>query len=77
MKVKITVTLNKKSFISTYETSNETPEYKIADDAFRVALLFAETQVFATFGHAISGYEFGKFIENLDYKYEILEGGDQ
>ena len=56
-----------------HHTSFQTdcPEYAIADEAYRLALLFAETRVLAEYGHALSGYEFGRYLEDMDYNYTI------
>ena len=57
----IHVSIRGYSYNSTFETDG--PEYLIADEAYRVALLFAETCVMIEYGHALSGYEFGIFLE--------------
>lgn len=69
----INVTLRDKTFQSKFPINQETPEYKIADEAYKVGMLFAHTQMLAQFGMPISGYEFEKFIQDLDYTYEIRE----
>ncbi len=58
------------AFEERFETEKDTPEYKLADEAYRVALLFAETQIYATYGHMVSAHEFGRLLEHLDYEYK-------
>lgn len=69
----INISLRDKTFKSEFPIQQETPEYKIADEAFRLGMLFAHTQMLAQFGKQISEYEFAKFLEELDYTYEIKE----
>lgn len=57
-----------------FAIDKETPEYMIADEAYRLAILFAQTQFIARFGRLISGYDFGEFLKKLDYDYKIKEG---
>lgn len=69
----ITVTLNEKNFISEFDAENHVPEYMIADDAYRLALMYAKTQFIAQFGYFISDHKFADFLKNLDYEYAIKE----
>lgn len=69
----INVTLNDKNFTSQFPIDENVQEYQIADEAYRLSMLFADTQVLATYGHRISSSEFAKFISNLDYNYKIEE----
>lgn len=69
----IDVTLKDKTFKSEFPIAQDTPEYKIADEAFRLGMLFANTQMLAKFGRQISVHEFAEFIKDLDYNYEIRE----
>lgn len=67
--VNITVSVRGHSYATQFQTDK--PEYVIADEAYRLALLFANTRVIAEYGHSLSGYEFGKFLEDMDYDYTI------
>lgn len=73
---KITATIecsiNGKEFKTSFAISPTTPEYLIADEAYRVAMLFAETQFIAQYGYRpASSHEFAKFLSSLDYSYTI------
>lgn len=67
--VNIKVTVRGHSFATQFQSDK--PEYAIADEAYRLALMFANTRVIAEYGHALSGHEFGKFLEDMDYDYTI------
>lgn len=69
----ITCSIENKTFESHFPIDRETPEYMIADEEYRLAILFAQTQFIAKFGRIISGYDFGEFLKNLDYDYKIKE----
>lgn len=69
----ITCSIENKTFESHFPIDRETPEYMIADEAYRLAILFAQTQFIAKFGRIISGHDFGEFLKNLDYDYKIKE----
>lgn len=68
-KVSIKISIRDHSFVSSFES--DAPEYAIADEAYRLALMFADTRVLAEYGHPLSGYEFGAFLEDLEYDYTI------
>lgn len=72
-KATIEVSLKGKTFVSEFPIEKTTKEYEIEDEAYRVAMLFAYTRILAEYNYPISDYEFGKFIENLDYNYKIQE----
>lgn len=67
--VDIYISIRNHSHHTTFKS--DCPEYAIADEAYRLALLFAETCVMAEYGHALSGHEFGLFLEDMDYGYTI------
>lgn len=69
---KIEVSLHGHSFKTSFQFDG--PEYLIADEAYRLALIFANTRVIAEYGHPISGHEFGKLLEDMEYEYTISEG---
>lgn len=69
----ITCSIEDATFESHFAIDKGTPEYMIADEAYRLAILFAQTQFIARFGHLISGYDFGEFLKKLDYDYKIKE----
>ena len=70
----INVSLYDKTFTSEFEITDRIKEYEVADEAYRLALMFANTQVIALFGHKVSGSKFAEILSNLDYEYEIKEG---
>lgn len=72
-KVKVTVSFCGKSFESTYEVDEHVQEYQISDEAYRLAMLFAETQVIARYGHMVSVHKFADMLKFLDYEYSIEE----
>lgn len=67
--VDIYISIRDHSHHTTFKS--DSPEYVIADEAYRLALLFAEAYAVAEYGHALSGYEFGLFLEDVDYGYTI------
>lgn len=69
----INVSLKGKSFTSKFPIDDNVQEYQIADEAYRLGLLFAETQILSLYGHRISSYEFASFISDLNYTYNIKE----
>lgn len=72
MKATINCAVNGKHFTTTFDVTASTPEYLIADEAYRVAMLFAETQFIAQYGYRPAGsHEFAKFLSSLDYSYTI------
>lgn len=72
MTATIECSINGKEFKTSFEISEKTPEYLIADEAYRVAMLFAETQFIAQYGYRpASSHEFAKFLSSLDYSYSI------
>lgn len=70
----ITCSIEDATFESHFAIDKETPEYMIEDEAYRLAILFAQTQFIARFGRLTSGYDFGEFLKKLDYDYKIKEG---
>ena len=71
--VTINVSMKDKSFTSTFPIEEHIKEYQVADEAYRLGLQFADTQVIARYGHRISSSEFADFLRELDYSYEIKE----
>lgn len=69
----ITCSIEDATFESHFAIDKGTPEYMIADEAYRLAILFAQTQFIARFGRLIFGYDFGEFLKKLDYDYKIKE----
>lgn len=68
----IVCSINGKKFKTSFDISATTPEYLVADEAYRVAMLFAETQFIAQYGYRpASSHEFAKFLSSLDYSYTI------
>ena len=68
----IVCSINGKEFKTSFDLSATTPEYLVADEAYRVAMLFAETQFIAQYGYRpASSHEFAKFLSSLDYSYTI------
>lgn len=73
MKVKINITLKDKSYTTTLNFDYPVPEYVIADEAYRISLLYAETQYIAYYGHPIVMHEFAEMLKDLDYEYTYIE----
>lgn len=72
MTATIVCSINGKEFKTSFAISPTTPEYLIADEAYRIAMLFAETQFIAQYGYRpASSHEFAKFLSSLDYSYTI------
>lgn len=72
MTATIKCAVNGKHFTTAFEVDKTTPEYLIADEAYRVAMLFAETQFIARYGYRpANSHEFAKFLSSLDYSYTI------
>lgn len=72
MTATIVCSVNGKEFKTSFEINATTPEYLIADEAYRIAMLFAETQFIAQYGYRPAGsHEFAKFLSSLDYSYTI------
>ncbi len=69
----ITCSINSNSFTTSFYLEHEVPEYVLADEAWRVALLFAQTQAIAALGCCYSSHQFAKFMEDLKYDYIIKE----
>ena len=69
----INVSLKGKTFTSKFPIDETVQEYQIADEAYRLGLMFADTQVLAIYGHKISSYKFAEFLNDLEYNYEIKE----
>lgn len=68
----IVCSINGKEFKTSFDITEATPEYLVADEAYRVAMLFAETQFIAQYGYRpASSHEFAKFLSSLDYSYTI------
>lgn len=74
-KANIVVTLNGQVFATEFDITDETKEYQIADEAYRLGLLFAETQLIAKYGSRkrVSSNQFAETLRNLDYTYSIQE----
>ena len=72
MTATIVCSVNGKEFKTSFNISEKTPEYLIADEAYRVAMLFAETQFIAQYGYRpANSHEFAKFLSSLNYSYTI------
>lgn len=69
----IRVYLKGKTFVSEFPINDYIQEYQIADEAWRLALHFADTQAIAMYGHDIPSAKFNELLNDLDYTYEIKE----
>lgn len=69
----INVSIKDKTFHSVFPIDERVQEYEIADEAYRLGMMFADTQVIATYGHRISSSEYALFLRDLEYNYEIKE----
>ena len=68
-KATINISFKGKTFTSEFPITQTTKEYEIADEAYRLGLLFAHTQLLAKYGYELSPHEFGKMLQDLDYSY--------
>lgn len=73
----VNVTFAGKSFKSNFDIEDHIQEYQVADEAYRLAMLFAETQVIAEYGHMVSFHKFVELLQQLDYNYYIMEVTDK
>ena len=71
MKVTITCSINDHSYETQFICEPTTKEYIIADEAYRIAILFASTQAIVKYGHPIDGHQLAEFLKDLDYNYTI------
>lgn len=71
MKVSISVKIENNVFTSEFTPEHELPEYIIADEAWRLGLLFARTRAIAENGPNPTSYELSKMLEKLEYTYSI------
>lgn len=69
----ISCSIEDKNFTTKFPISKTIPEYMIADEAYRLAIIFAQTQYIAKFRYLSSDHDFGIFLKNLDYNYKIEE----
>ncbi len=72
-KAMVEITMGQAKFNSEFDIADTTKEYEVADEAWKQALLFAETQTISTYGHRLPIYEFAEELKNLDYTYTIKE----
>lgn len=71
MNVQIHIVLGSSSFDNSFTLDYPVPIYVIADKAYELALIFAETQYIARYGHPIIVHEFAEMLKELDYSYTI------
>ena len=69
----ITVSMKDKSFTSSFPIEDHIKEYQVADEAYRLGLMFADTQLIARYGYRVSSTVFAEALRELDYSYEIKE----
>lgn len=69
----INITMGDKSFSTSFPIEPYIKEYQIADEAYRLAMLFADTQIMARYGHKLSSKKLSNVLQELDYTYEIKE----
>lgn len=67
----ITVSLREKTFVSNFPIKENTPEYVIADEAYRLALIFAKTRAIALYGNYFNSNMFADLMKDLDYTYTV------
>ncbi len=68
----ITVSLRNKNFESHFAVEEDTPEYLLADEAYRLALMFVETQAIAMYGY-FTHRQFADLLKEVDYNYVVEE----
>ena len=66
----IFISLRDKTFTSNFPVKEDIPEYMIADEAYRLALIFAKTQAIAIHGY-FNVRQFTDLLQELDYTYTI------
>lgn len=71
MNVKFTITLGEAKFETTTVFDQQVPVYVISDEAYRLAMIFAETQYIAKYGRPIEMHQFADMLTELDYSYSI------
>lgn len=70
--VVIVVTLdNQEAYRNEFQTDENTPEYLIADRAYQLALIFADTKLIATLGRRPHLHELIDILPRIDYTYSI------
>lgn len=71
MTVSIDISIDDHDFGSTFTLPNDVSEYVIADEAYRLALLFAETRAIADTGVTPSPRELAEYLKKTTYEYTI------
>lgn len=71
MKVIINIQWKDKKYSTTFMAPEGIQEYKIADEAFRLADLFVQTQYIAEYGVSPSQRVLSQLYQDLDYDYTI------
>lgn len=71
MSVTIICSINNRKYETNFSCDAATKEYVIADEAYRIAMMFAETQAIVKYGRSVNTHEFAEFLKDLDYNYII------
>lgn len=72
-KITINCSINGRSFQSIRTVERRPAEYEVADEAYAISLLFAQTQMLAQYGYTLPDWEYAKFLSSLDTSYSIEE----
>ena len=72
-KITINCSINDQNFQVVRTGERRPADYEVADEAYMIALMFAETQMLKQYGYTISDWEYGKFLSTLDFSYTIEE----
>lgn len=75
-KITINCSVNGQTFQTVRTVERRPADYEVADEAYVIALMFAETQMLKKYGCVISDWEYGKFLSTLDFSYTIEEVRD-
>lgn len=71
MNISITVKIDNEQYTTNITSEESIPEYMIADEAWRLACLYARTKAIAATGTSPSSYELSKFLEKVEYTYSF------
>lgn len=66
----ISVSLHQKTFEDRFPITPDIKEYEIADRAFQLAVLFAQTVFISQHGYKPNGDELGRLLRDIEYNYK-------
>lgn len=71
--VDINLSLGDKTFNSSFPIGKNIKEEQIDDEAYRLSLMFVNTEIFARYGNRIPTNAFETLWKELSYSYTIKE----